>query len=73
MCVVIGKAVAKEIEQVIERGAVLLASYNVVCNVCLSVLPQLRFLRLLSSAETDWCLFLVRCVIGNSLNLSKVP
>ncbi len=73
LCAVIGTAVAKETEQVIERGSAPLASCSVVCNVCLSVLPPLRFLRSLSSAETDWCLFLVRSVIVNSLNLSKVP
>lgn len=73
MCAVIGTAVAKKTEQVIERGAAPLANCNVVCNICLSVLPPLRFLRSLSTAEIDWCLFLVRSVIGNSLNLSKVP
>ncbi len=73
MCAVIGSAVAKETEQVIERTSEPLASCSVVCNVCHSILPPLRFLRSLSSAETDWCLFLVRSVTGNLLNLSKVP
>ncbi len=73
VCVVISSAVAKETEQVIERASEPLTSCGVVCNVCLSILPPLRFLRSLSSAETNWCLFLVRSVIGISLNLSKVP
>lgn len=34
---VIDTAVVKELEQVIERAAVLMAKCNVVCGVCLSV------------------------------------
>lgn len=69
--VVIDTAVVKEPEQVIERGAVLIAKCSVVVSVAFLFFPLLRFLRSLSSAEIDWCLFLVRSDIGNSLNRSS--